>query len=93
MRFHRFERWCKAMTVSLIDECRPPVDVIMVIHAYLLNPGCVLCLLHGQLLCLIMQQYSWYAEDRFRLPILQNLVQLNEMFEVSLVRLLDDHRT
>ncbi|KAK0189741.1 hypothetical protein F5146DRAFT_1052324 [Armillaria mellea] len=38
----RFERWCKALKVTRadgLDKCLPPVDVIMVWHAYLLNPA------------------------------------------------------
>ncbi|KAG0707493.1 hypothetical protein DFH29DRAFT_895981 [Suillus ampliporus] len=36
----RFERWCGAITPTNIESyCLPPVDVIMVWHAYLLNPG------------------------------------------------------
>ncbi|KAK0230085.1 hypothetical protein IW262DRAFT_1261796 [Armillaria fumosa] len=39
----RFERWCKELTsadeADFADKCLPPVDVIMVWHAYLLNPA------------------------------------------------------
>ncbi|KAK0499370.1 hypothetical protein EDD18DRAFT_1460304 [Armillaria luteobubalina] len=39
----RFERWCKELTsadeADFVDKCLPPVDVIMVWHAYLLNPA------------------------------------------------------
>ncbi|KAG7447834.1 uncharacterized protein BT62DRAFT_948034, partial [Guyanagaster necrorhizus] len=39
----RFERWCKALTaqdeLDFADQQLPPVDVIMVWHAYLLNPA------------------------------------------------------
>ncbi|KAK0230087.1 hypothetical protein IW262DRAFT_377559 [Armillaria fumosa] len=39
----RFERWCKELTsddnINFADQCLPPVDVIMVWHAYLLNPA------------------------------------------------------
>ncbi|SJL08357.1 uncharacterized protein ARMOST_11720 [Armillaria ostoyae] len=41
----RFERWCKELTATradkmdFADQCLPPVDVIMVWHAYLLNPA------------------------------------------------------
>ncbi|SJL02729.1 uncharacterized protein ARMOST_06065 [Armillaria ostoyae] len=39
----RFERWCKELTsddkMNFADQCLPPVDVIMVWHAYLLNPA------------------------------------------------------
>ncbi|KAF7375454.1 hypothetical protein MSAN_00433300 [Mycena sanguinolenta] len=39
----RFERWCKALKPSHMDHglamILPPLDVLMVWHAYLLNPG------------------------------------------------------
>ncbi|SJL02690.1 uncharacterized protein ARMOST_06024 [Armillaria ostoyae] len=39
----RFERWCKELTsadeMDFANQCLPPVDVIMVWHAYLLNPA------------------------------------------------------
>ncbi|KZP09938.1 hypothetical protein FIBSPDRAFT_759154, partial [Athelia psychrophila] len=36
----RFERWAKAMQYNIaVDESLPPLDVAMVWHAYLLNPG------------------------------------------------------
>ncbi|KAK0491665.1 hypothetical protein IW261DRAFT_1438902 [Armillaria novae-zelandiae] len=39
----RFERWCKELTsadeTDFVNQCLPPVDVIMVWHAYLLNPA------------------------------------------------------
>ncbi|KAK0207148.1 hypothetical protein DFS33DRAFT_1423132 [Desarmillaria ectypa] len=39
----RFERWCKELTVQdeldFADQRLPPIDVIMVWHAYLLNPA------------------------------------------------------
>ncbi|KAK0472456.1 hypothetical protein IW261DRAFT_1343552 [Armillaria novae-zelandiae] len=42
----RLERWCKELTsddkMNFADQCLPPVDVIMVWHAYLLNPAYVL---------------------------------------------------
>ncbi|KAK0499373.1 hypothetical protein EDD18DRAFT_1102741 [Armillaria luteobubalina] len=38
-----FERWCKELTTdnktNFVDQCLPPVDIIMVWHAYLLNPA------------------------------------------------------
>ncbi|KAJ6465113.1 hypothetical protein C8R47DRAFT_991660 [Mycena vitilis] len=39
----RFERWCKALVLSHSEKglttILPPVDVLMVWHAYMLNPG------------------------------------------------------
>ncbi|KAK0499368.1 hypothetical protein EDD18DRAFT_1460302 [Armillaria luteobubalina] len=39
----RFERWCKELTnddkINFADQCLPPIDIIMVWHAYLLNPA------------------------------------------------------
>ncbi|KAK0439253.1 uncharacterized protein EV420DRAFT_1279692 [Desarmillaria tabescens] len=44
-RWSWFERWCKELTVydalDFADHRLPPVDVIMVWHAYLLNPAYV----------------------------------------------------
>lgn len=38
----RFECWVKAMRDgSAVDDSLPPLDVVMVWHTYLLNPGCV----------------------------------------------------
>lgn len=38
----RFERWVKAIRYNFaVDDSLPPLDVVMVWHAYLLNPGCV----------------------------------------------------
>ncbi|KAK0447634.1 hypothetical protein EV421DRAFT_1901003 [Armillaria borealis] len=41
--FVGFERWCKELTsadeMDFANQCLPPVDVIMVWHAYLLNPA------------------------------------------------------
>ncbi|KAF7305224.1 hypothetical protein MKEN_01237600 [Mycena kentingensis (nom. inval.)] len=44
MAVERFERWCKALPPTTkydkgIATILPPIDVIMVWHAYLLNPG------------------------------------------------------
>lgn len=51
----RFERWVKNMPVSSTPFCFPPIDVIMVWHAYLLNPGCVEFLLRS-----IISDYGFY---------------------------------
>lgn len=48
-RVSSFERWCKALPSSLtpslspneIEKELPPLDVLMVWHAFLLNPGSV----------------------------------------------------
>ncbi|KAH7913933.1 hypothetical protein BJ138DRAFT_1144785 [Hygrophoropsis aurantiaca] len=34
----RFERWCSSLPLELSEERLPPLDVVMVWHAYLLNP-------------------------------------------------------
>jgi len=42
----RFERWCKVVKYvplsRFVEESLPPLDVMMVWHAYLLNPGYVI---------------------------------------------------
>jgi hypothetical protein len=45
MQLGRFERWCTSVQYTplsqFVNENLPPIDVIMVHHAYLLNPGYV----------------------------------------------------
>lgn len=44
----RFERWVKTRTENIEAEySQPPIDVVMVWHAYLLNPGCVVLVFYG----------------------------------------------
>lgn len=48
----RFERWVKGMRYNYaVDESLPPIDVAMVWHAYLLNPGYVVGLFAGMDVC------------------------------------------
>lgn len=49
-----------------MERIMPPIDVLMVWHAYLLNP-------------------YWYAEDGIRLPLLQNLRDMNDMLLKAIV--------
>lgn len=86
----RFERWSKTVKYVPLDQfvkdSLPPIDVVMVWHAYLLNPLWVsIYLLISHFVC--SSQLSWYSEDTTRLLVLRNLTLLNEFFAESLVGL------
>ncbi|KAF7974265.1 hypothetical protein HWV62_13052 [Athelia sp. TMB] len=64
----RFERWVKGMRYNYaVDSSLPPIDVAMVWHAYLLNPGYVA----------EMSAELWYSEDTSRLSVLGSLMTQN----------------
>ena len=61
----------------------PPVDVIMVWHTYLLNPGYVtLVIAYSD----ETKYCSWYAEDTNRIPQLAALSAFNEHLTMNMVR-------
>lgn len=79
----RFERWIKSLdNINLAYRSRgflPPLDVIMVWHAYLLNPGYV----DGHFLQIdvlnTIFDCRWFQEDITRLPYLRNLQCLGQL--------------
>ena len=84
-----FERWCKALKHVAFDsflEDLPPLDVIMVWHAYLLNPGYEDRYNHKDAFTHHSVPSSWYSEDTYRLSILRQLFDWNDVFLTSLVR-------
>ena len=82
---HRFRRWCvsiRDVRAGTIENSLPPIDVVMVWHAYLLNPMYV----HESVCfgCLLIFSVSWYAEDTMRVPTLSSLPQYTEYLTVHL---------
>ncbi|KAG6917558.1 hypothetical protein DXG01_002027 [Tephrocybe rancida] len=83
----RFTVWCESLRSA--DSSRPaaeflpPLDVLMVWHAYLLNPGLV-SLANVAFNLSNHALASWYAEDCIRLPIMRNLSKLTQIFSASL---------
>ncbi|KAI6101714.1 hypothetical protein EV401DRAFT_1876405 [Pisolithus croceorrhizus] len=68
----RFERWCITIRHTDVEWMGlPPIDVVMVWHAYLLNPRQVL---HS----------NWYAEDIIRIPALETLAKYNRAMTTCL---------
>jgi hypothetical protein len=87
----RFERWCRSfppdfsLSWGSVEEQIPPLDVLMVWHAYMLNPGFVQSFpLELAALTKPTTPYAcrWYAEDCIRLPILAGLRQLDGLLSV-----------
>ena len=71
--------------VSWVRSEGPPLDVLMVWHAYMLNPAYVrirsaICLSAHTLIP------RWYTEDSIRLPILQTLERLDDRLLPAVVR-------
>ena len=70
----RFQRWCvgvRDVQAATIKETLPPIDVVMVWHAYLLNPmyaNNTTCRVRS-----LIHLVSWYAEDTMRVPTLSSL--------------------
>jgi hypothetical protein len=73
--------------LSFLEDHLPPNDVLMVWHAYLLNPGFVSCL-YLCILFLIFVAFDcrWFSEDCLRFPELQNLGDLGGIPPDSIVR-------
>lgn len=86
---HRFERWCKTGYQSppqtiMSEEDLPPVDAIMVWHAYMLNPGYVCTFTQNSLCSSILNLANrWYSEDAHRFPKNHNLSAVDSIFSGS----------
>ncbi|KAJ7097656.1 hypothetical protein C8R44DRAFT_563612, partial [Mycena epipterygia] len=80
-----FEIWCKALMPADAEQqfamILPPIDVLMVWHAYLLNPRfevlSVSCSCAGD---------TWYAEDLERRPELTGLKKAGDALATALSR-------
>lgn len=82
----RFKRWCtsvRGVQTGTIEKTLPPIDVVMVWHAYLLNPMYVDETVCRE--CLLILLVSWYAEDTMRVPTLSSLPLYTEYLTVHLV--------
>ena len=86
----RFECWCNAVQFvdvqHFLENDLPPVDVIMVWHAYLLNPRSVPPTEPLRLVLLNPSHIlSWYAEDTTRVRALGALGNLTLFFTTTMV--------
>ncbi|KAG6907306.1 hypothetical protein DXG01_009470 [Tephrocybe rancida] len=85
----RFSVWCGGLNEGGSNkrarDILPPVDVLMVWHAYMLNPGYVYII--GTIIQSAHRHASWYAEDCSRINALRGLKSLTPVFSNSFVRL------
>ncbi len=87
----RFSTWCSGLTNDVAGlpnhsfNILPPVDVLMVWHSYMLNPGYDLTngLISSQLT--VSELTSWYSEDCIRVPQLRLLPHIVSHFTSALV--------
>jgi hypothetical protein len=87
--FDRFELWtltldAKSRTATFEDQLIVPLDVLMVWHAYLLNPG---YLFSTYMFIKVLSKlfHRWYHEDCWRLNVLAAFCKFKDEFFTAAV--------